>query len=416
MVARRQAVIIGVDNYADTAITKLVGAENDAKELWEHLTTYGDFKVEDHHLLINERASGKNIRRAISDLLWKMDECEFSLFYFSGHGLTDSYGNGFIAAYDIDTNCPLECGIRMQELRDLMLAARNKKAVMIILDCCYSGIASDGDKGVSGSPAKAVEACLAPLNDPNLQGRIVITSAGSDERSREIAECRHTLGSQPTHPHGAFTFQILEGLDGRAATTGSEITVGSLINCVTEYFKGNDQHKPKLYGSGIDSFDIPLCRASRQAELEKQVQGLRELLSDDTDLFHLFMAIRDLKKILDDSPRFKEALDARDLINSRLVRQRAPAVHILTNNTIYLRKECGETFMQLQNTICRAKFDFDTVAQQDDGLQMLILNLFELAAGKSELEVFKTQLLSYEAPIGPSMLRPPQDVTRSMGS
>ncbi|MGH3204080.1 MAG: caspase family protein [Streptosporangiaceae bacterium] len=413
----RRAVIIGVDNYADPGINDLIGAKNDAEEIYQHLTTFGDFTIEDHHLLMNEKASAQNIRRAISDLLWKTDECELALFYFSGHGLTDAYGNGFIAAYDIDRNCPMVAGIKMQELRDLMLAAKNKKAIVLILDCCYSGIASEGDKAVSVASATAVEACLAPLDDPEHQdtGRFVMTSAGSDERSREKAECIHKLGNRPPHPHGAFTFQILEGLGGRASMKG-QITVGSLFECVASSFAVNDQHRPKMYGSGIGSFNIMLCRASRQAELERQLAGVKTRLSGDSDLYELFDAITDLKKVLEDSPGLEEALEARDLINTRLKPHKGPAVKILLSNTLYLRKGCDETFSRLQNTICRPNFDFDTIAQQDGAFQALILTLFVLAAGSIEREVLKTYLENYEAPAGPNMLRSGHDATRAMGS
>jgi Caspase domain len=411
----RRAVIVGIDNYNDTAITNLTGAKNDAEELCQHLVRYGNFKVEDHHLLINEKASAQNIRRAISDLLWKTDECELSLFYFSGHGLTDAYGNGYIAPYDMVRNYPLVFGIKMQEIRDLMLAAKNKKAVMIMLDCCYSGIASDGDKAVVAASASAVDDCLTPLNEIAFHdsGRFVMTSAGSDERSREIADCLHMLGNQPPHPHGAFTFQILEGLDGRASVTGQEITIGSLFDCVTESFTDSDQHRPKLYGSGVGSLNILLCRASRQAELEKRVQDIWDLLSDDTDLFALFRAIRDLEKVLADSPGLQGALDLRDLIDKQLARQKGPAVQALMDNMLDLSMGCKETFGQLQSVICRGKIDFVAITCQENRFRNLILSLFRLASGETELEILQSELAAYETAKASSKLHPSQDTAKS---
>jgi len=415
----RQAVIIGVDRYEDTSIANLKGAENDADEMYHHLRSFGDFTVDDDHKLVNERATSQNIRQAVSDLLWKTDECELALFYFSGHGLVDSYGNGFIAPHDIDRSCPLVCGIRMQELKDLMTAARNKKAVMMILDCCYSGIASDGDKAVSTSSAAAAEACLAPFTDPKLQdtGRFVLTSSGSDERSREKLEGQHVLGNQPPHPHGAFTFEILEGLDGRASPTGREITVGSLFDFISKSFENNKQHTPRLYGSGIGSLDIMLCRASRQAELENRVQEVKNLLSDESDLDRLFLAIANLKNILNDSPGLQEALEIRDLISHLLAPRQPSAVQRLTSTELLpLRSSCKEAFLRLQRAICRPVFDFSAVAQQDPQIQMLILSLFYLATEEIDLDIFKTQLVSYSTSISPVKLSLSQDVTRSMGS
>lgn len=414
----RRAVIIGVDTYQDTGIRNLTGARNDAEEMHDRLTKSGDFKVEERHLLLNENASAAKIRRAISDLLWKTDESELSLLYFSGHGLTDGYGNGFIAPYDIDKNCPLVCGIRMQELRELMLSARNKKTVLLILDCCYSGIASDGEKTVADTPTATVEQCLAALDEAQHRGtgRLILTSSGSDERSREMAKCQHRLGSQPPHPHGAFTYQILEGLDGRASTNGSEITIGSLVRCMDESFAGSIEHQPKLYGSAISSLDnILLCRASRQAELELQVRQVRELLTDEEDMFNLFRAIKNLEVILADSPGLVEAAEVRDLIDSRLAMQRADAVQVLTDGVLELSDGCKTTFVRLQTAVCRENFDFAAITVEETRLRNLILSLLQVARGQTHLKVLQSQLAAYESR-ATNKLSPSPDGTTSIRS
>jgi hypothetical protein len=416
--APRRAVIIGIDDYVDVGINNLTGARNDAKEIHDRLTTAGNFQVEDDHLLLDGSASAQKIRKAISDLLWRTDESELSLLYFSGHGFTDAYGNGFIAPHDMMKSSPLVCGIRMQELRELMLAARNKKTVLLILDCCYSGIASDGDKAVTSASHATIEKCLAPLDDSKFQGtgRLILASSGSDERSREVADCQHRLGKQPPHPHGTFSFQVLEGLDGRASTEGLEITVGSLFKSVTDSFADSNEHQPRLYGSAASSLDsILLCRASRQADLAQRVQEVENLLADENDLFRLFRAIRNLEMVFSDSPGLKEALKARELIDHRLGMLRAPAVKVLLDNMLDLNEGCEATFLRLQTAVCRNNISFDTVAREELMLRNLILSLFLLAAGQTQLKVLQSQLAAAESKPS-SKLSPSRDVSQSIGS
>src|ERR1700674_2211187 len=140
----RRAVVIGVNKYEDESIPELKGAENDATELHERLTDRdsGGFDVADGHFLVGKEATSDAIRQTLSDLLWKTDSSDLSLFYFSGHGFQDEYGNGYIAPWNMRRNDPMVRGIRMSYLTDLLLTATLKKTAMMILDCCYSGIAT----------------------------------------------------------------------------------------------------------------------------------------------------------------------------------------------------------------------------------------------------------------------------------
>src|SRR5215213_9080681 len=124
----RRAVIIGVNKYEDEAISELKGAENDASEIYEKLfdKESGGFEISNEHYLIGNRAISDAMRQAISDLLWKTDKTDLSLLYFSGHGFHDDYGNGYIAPWNIRRDEPLVRGIRMQELTELILAAKLK--------------------------------------------------------------------------------------------------------------------------------------------------------------------------------------------------------------------------------------------------------------------------------------------------
>jgi uncharacterized caspase-like protein len=413
MASSRRAVIIGVDDYADSSITNLLGAVNDAKEMHARLTEFGDFTVASEHLLLNENATAWNIRQAVSDLLWKTEKTEFSLVYFSGHGLTDSYGNGFLAPHDMAKDAPLVCGIRMQELRDIMIAAKNKTTILLILDCCYSGIAADGDKAVGGTPPlDTVEQCLVPLNEATLSagGKLILTSAGSDERSREIATSRHRLGKEPPHPHGAFTFELLEGLDGRASHEEHEVTLGSLISCVTEALAGRAEHQPKLYGSSVTALDgIFFSRASRQEEIDRRVHQVEALL-DEGNISSLFRAINDLESVFSDSPGLEDALSLRSRIDERLGPMRAPAWELLLNRTLELSDGCDATFLRLCDLMSR-ELNFQLMVREDASFRNLMLYLFLVATEQAQIKLLQSALTTYHSATLRNKLNPTQDAS-----
>lgn len=97
--AERRAVVVGINKYEDPAVRpELRGAENDAREVFARLLKFGGFDIDKKkHLLLGSAATCENMRRAISDLFWKKDPCDIAVFYFSGHGFLDDYGNGYLA-------------------------------------------------------------------------------------------------------------------------------------------------------------------------------------------------------------------------------------------------------------------------------------------------------------------------------
>jgi hypothetical protein len=398
----KRAVIIGINSYSDNAITPLQGAVNDATELHNRLTTSGGFIVDDEHYLIDGQATTARIRQAVSDLLWKAEELDLALFYFSGHGITDGYGNGFIAPYDMIRGHPLVYGISMLELKDLMLAAKNKQTIILIFDCCYSGIAASGEKAVSDDSEAALDHCLGPVAETSGSGRIVYTSGGSDERSREASTVKHRYGSDPPHAHGAFTFELIEGLDGRATSQG-RVTLDSLIKFVNSSFAQKMTNpKPRLYSSSATSLDeVILCIPKRQEEVAGRLEQVKRLLSptesaDSTSAVNpidLFRAADFLGKILAESPGLEEALEVRSDIDRQFARLKQEAQLVLFENYFQLIDGCQETFDQLDNAVRR--INFDTFMSLDGGFRIVTLLVFRVAAKQIELNVLQRNLTSY---------------------
>ena len=90
--AKRYALVIGVDQYADTQITTLGGASNDAKTLANALIQYAGFPSEQVTLLASDQPAERqptrgNILRRLSNMAAVIPPDGLLLISFAGHGI-----------------------------------------------------------------------------------------------------------------------------------------------------------------------------------------------------------------------------------------------------------------------------------------------------------------------------------------
>ena len=270
------------------------------------MTKFGEFAIAPEHFLCDENATHDKIRRAMSDLLWKPDPCDLTLFYFSGHGLQDGYNTGYIAPQDISYDAPWVNGIQMQEIKELVVRARSKTNVVVILDCCYSGIATEGEKPlpVVGSP---VDDTFSHEN-PNQMGSgwVILASSEKDERSREKLDCTHLVGNDAPHGHGLFTFHLLEGLSGKAGDGKGRITLSTLKQYVGKSL-AND--KMSFLGAGVGQADeIVIATASELGNLETRLDAVDRFLGKQ-EKSGLFKVIRESGELCKIAPNLERLND-----------------------------------------------------------------------------------------------------------
>jgi hypothetical protein len=275
MSGTRRAVIIGIDKYsAAPKLAELKGAVNDATDVHKILTKNGNFTVDPKHFLIDKRATSDNIRAAISDIFWKTEEeCEIALLYFAGHGVKDHLDYGYLLPHDCDHNAPFVKGIRIQELKQLFVHPKQLvpiKTGIMILDCCYSGIATEPMRGDPDEEAdrKNFQEELQLENTGN--GRFILASARANETARE-KEQKHAFDQEPPHVHGLYSFHLIEGLTAGASDTFGYVNLGALIKYVNHKFDGGDaKHRPQHSESGFNEYGIELTRVSEVYEKEIQ--------------------------------------------------------------------------------------------------------------------------------------------------
>src|SRR5438094_449026 len=176
------STFVGVGTYADPLIRELVGATRDAKAL--HALFADSVQGSSPRLLIDSAATVESIRQSLTDTLGSATPEDTAVFFFSGHGSHDHR----IAAADTVLSSLQETTLSMSELADLFKQTK-AKAVLCILDCCFSG----------GAPAKVLEDSPIP-RDPGSplevlvgEGRVILAASAHNEVAYELPQERHGI-------------------------------------------------------------------------------------------------------------------------------------------------------------------------------------------------------------------------------
>ena len=386
---KRQAVIVGINDYKDPTITKLRGAENDAKDFYERLKepNIGNFAVPDDHYLIGEDATCKRIRKAISDLLWQTDPCDLALFYFSGHGFVDGRGNGYIAPCDMLRDESVVYGINMRELKQIILDSVNKSSVLMILDCCYSGIPTKGDKSIPHVKTP-YDSYFGDLDtERGGEGKIILASSEADQVSKEIPDCTHGNGSVP-HPHGAFTFYLIEGLDGKAADQTGIITLGRLYEYVSNQLVNKGKQQPKLFAadaSRMSAIKIAVVTQMYSDYIQKKIEEAEEFYRQEDPTF-LILAADQIYEVLKINARNAKALDIKNKINEKLTNSQESVYGWLVDNELIVRPAIQNVFPVLEKLV--DALCYDEITKLDKIKQTLLANLCRVSKGQIDNKVF----------------------------
>jgi Caspase domain len=229
--AKRFALVIGVDEYQDTQITKLDGASNDAKLLANALIEYGGFPADQVILFTSDQPSERrptrgNILRRLSNLRTIVPKDGLLLVSFAGHGMerdrrayllpTDAQVNGDIALLE-------ETAINADVIRN-WIHQTGIGQVVLILDACRN------------NPSEGRGDASKPLTEAYARG------FNFDVRNREVSafvtlyatEIGQVAYEYKEKKQGYFTWALVEGLKGGAANEQGEITLAGLVKFLQE--------------------------------------------------------------------------------------------------------------------------------------------------------------------------------------
>ncbi len=403
----RRAVVIGINEYKDKSIHALSGAVHDAEEICERLENFGNFKVTK---LCNDEGGCEAIRMAISDLLCQSNPCKLALLYFSGHGFVDKHGNGYIAPHDMLVKHPFVCGINMLDLQRLMLDSENKSSVLMILDCCYSGIPTKETKEVQTKNFEYIPFFekFEKAGEQSL-GKIILASSEADKVSSE-EKVKHENGQE--HHHGIFTFHLIEGLDGKAADPAGIITFDRLKNHVMTQLEQKGKQKPKYFAADASMTErIKIAVVSKQIKeyVENKTKEAEEHYDNYTkmgnlnygDPVYLILALEKTHDVLENNPKYPKALDIKYRINEKLIKMQENVSLWLAMNELNVKPQIPAVFPVLETigeNMC-----FDYIENLDQRKKLLLKALCKVTCAKIQLAFFVTQCRQLETS---STLRP----------
>ena len=231
--ANRWAIIIGIDRYDDTSLNdrlpELTGAVGDANALTAALTQTAGFPTGQVKTLINDKATRRNILRALDRLKTQVTRGDIVFLFFSGHGCEDiDTRKKYMLVYDAATDSiPLlkQTAVDVAEFTEPLrhLPAR---LIMMSFDMCRVEIGKGGITPLTETVRKG-EQDFGLLKDkksnddtPDIVVNWWACSAG--EKSYEmVAEKR-----------GYFSYFMEQALRGKAAQAGGAVTLADLTKWV----------------------------------------------------------------------------------------------------------------------------------------------------------------------------------------
>ncbi len=194
-----RATFIGINKHLDPNIRELTGARRDATAL---SALFADSVTElAAELLVDEEGTLERINAALHRSLDSAEEDDVVVVSFSGHGTHDHR----LVAYNSVVDRLLDTTLSMDDVAGRFRGSK-AKAVVCVLDCCFSG----------GAPARVLEGSpvprspTAPFADIAGKGRVLITASGIDEEAYEL----------PGAGFGILTKSLLDALQEAGAPMG----------------------------------------------------------------------------------------------------------------------------------------------------------------------------------------------------
>jgi hypothetical protein len=256
VIKQRCALLIGVHDYVDPVFSNLHNTVNDVVQLGEVLKGFGYTVVVLHDDQKEERLkpTRENIWAELRRMIKHTGPGDLLLVHFGGHGVLDEKKTAYLVPANGRFAALEESAVNLETFKKELIAA-HAQAKILLLDACHSGIKGRG----------ALE--MTPEFE-----RLVLMEA---EGMATLAACKkgQVAHEYEEKPHGAFTYFLLEGLQGKAKDDHNRfITFDGLKDYVTYAVKdwalkkGYQQHpnaSTQLVG------DPPLVEVKEIAENSK---------------------------------------------------------------------------------------------------------------------------------------------------
>lgn len=234
------ASFIGIDKYADIGIRDLSGARRDATALWALFSdTIPSINAD---LVVDSQATIIGVRKALDNTLGAAGSDDTVVVSFAGHGTRDHR----LVLHDTNRHNLSGTTIPVEEIAEKFKRS-SARAILFILDCCFSG----------GAPARVLEDSPIPRNpgsplvDLSGEGRILLSASSIDEPAYE----------HPSKRHGLLTHAIMEVLQAEQGSVDVLDAVSRVMESVrAEANRIGVNQTPVLFGSVKSGVALPCLR------------------------------------------------------------------------------------------------------------------------------------------------------------
>lgn len=246
------AVVVGLGRYREKNIPAVKYATRDAEVMARYLQNVGGVAADDIKVLTDDGATRSDLEAYVEDWLpRRVKPGSTVFFYYAGHGAPDPSGKeAFIVPFEGHPDFPS----KLYPLNRLYaaLAKLPAKAVIVMLDSCFSGAKG---RGVSQEGARPLVALQETGGlDPRLA---VLTGASGTQVTSDLDKAEH----------GLFTYYLLKGMRGDAdADRDGTITLGELYPFVRGRVADlasrelNRDQTPALIGGAGPRASLPVVR------------------------------------------------------------------------------------------------------------------------------------------------------------
>jgi len=300
-----RALLIGVSQYQE--LDGLRYADADVQAFAQVLTGFAGYRNADVTVVVNQQATRERIMKEISDVVRasKRERLDHFMLMFAGHGMPSRLEAGKVGnAAAMESNiflAPTDASIMpsaffttRNEVRNdtfidrawlaRQLAEIEAKAVVIILDSCYSGTTEFGELFFENlgysirsfdyvGPQRGIKAGVGTV-----QRNLSIRQSSDVGGERRIAYFASSREDQPSAEydelkHGALSYSIFENIQrARAETYESErksLTVSDMYANIAAVFK-----ETKVNGRALGDVHQPLLLPIPNYEGVKEMEFL----------------------------------------------------------------------------------------------------------------------------------------------
>ncbi len=249
---------IGINKYANPSYN-LNYAYADAQSFTKKIVENAEDIYQDVYIteIYNEDATLEFIESKIKEVQEKAKLQDVFIFYYAGHGTIDNSEEAsyYLVPSDVtqlygDSKQLATRAISAGKIKEWLASIKAQKQ-LILLDACHSGeaVQTFAARGISSEERAIVQLARS-------SGTVLISASGSTQFATEFQELKH----------GAFTYALLEALDGKADSGDKKLTVNEIkaymedrVPELTKQYGGGNAQYPTGFSTGQD-FPIKVLR------------------------------------------------------------------------------------------------------------------------------------------------------------